>query len=345
MEGFKRWALTHFKGTQHDRKFSFMDRGKFGVSDDDIDRVWARYVSHVSRGAGPVYLIEIKSHPLFVMFYDVDIDSDMSEDDICSATENIIATTLTSAKWKGPGVAAACFRPSKKGVHIVFPGTSVDAATAKILVRSMPALAGITLDDTVYRQGTGLRALFSAKHADDLTAYVPWMMMEDGIFGPMKNVSPSVSNMKLFSVVCPDSPVLRVAVAALKKRPRSLSPVIMRKASTDKTSADSASTDTLRSIGALCTSCSVTGVTRFNGATVVKTDCRHCPNMERPHKSATIYFVIACTAAEISLRRKCFCRCSRKGLFSVTCREMDRMVRPFPLPRKSNKMCEILEKI
>jgi hypothetical protein len=328
---FRRWALDTYpfgRGFQ----FLFLDKGKVSVPEEQKRAFLERYAEEVRQGRS-IRLVEVKTQPLFVMFYDIDAGGGVDVPTLEQNVRRLISSTLQVAGGRAGScvVVASCFRRHKKGVHVVFPQWEVDSTMA-LLVRDAALRDGdplwdaaIQVDGSVYREGTGLRMLYSAKTGTDVATYVPWLR-QDGCqplqrwrcAATQDDMVEALNKFGVQSDVC-GTPAAQPGLGVPASGAHAL-------------------TDALRDVGALCAGCSITKCVCLTPGKKfgLRTDCRHCRNMPHVgHSSATIYFVLRLDEQRIHLVQRCYCRCATTHgrLYHKPCERLAVPVRPFPLRR------------
>ena len=151
-----------------------------------------------------LYVVEKKTSPCFKFFVDIDYVGNVELDfeKLCTEMHSIVNL--------GPCVIAKA-HPRKKGdgtkygVHVVWPESVVDKASAnslrlKILDEFGHDEWGKIIDSSVY-SGSGLRMLWSYKNEQGSTPYVPWAKIStQNKFEVFSNVYPCLEFLKMFTI-------------------------------------------------------------------------------------------------------------------------------------------------
>ena len=314
---FKRWALSRFKtpdaNANAHKSFLFLDKGKVTVTSQvDYDALLETYVRAI-RSGGIIRLVEVKSHPTFPFFCDLDFgkcDADtVRHVSIQFARAGLACSGVSSA------VLASCFRTSKSGVHIVFPGSRADQQQALAWRDEMLRIVGKewtdVFDASVFRKGVGLRMLYAAKTGDD-AAYVPWFSVTATDVTDIE--TDMLSSLKLFSVA-------DWTAAIPKPETPSISGALVW-------------TRALTEIGIKAMQHgSVTKVHQVSPNEIrLNTDSRFCVNISRLHHSATVYFIVRKDYGKLYLYQRCHCRCEGVArTFGKSCKHLNALMFPFPL--------------
>lgn len=341
--GFKTSCLTKWKpsAVRHPCEFFFLDNGKFNIRHEDVPYMLSHYV-HAILSNETISLVEVKTEPFFVWFIDLDFkSSETIPDDFIISVGKTIQASISECRTRC--AVAISRKPSKTGVHMVFPDVVLCRTRANELRQRCLTLMqkndkfklidSTTFDDSVYRARTGLRVLYSTKGKNDLHTYVPNYLLDlEGECGVLDS-NVTLENMKLFSIQYHgggnELPIISRHISRLltnsrrgSERPFSfddalcsteewpkLTELLMRFYSKEK------NPQTL--------------LTRrvMNGEdwVVFGSKSNACLNVKYGvHSNATIYFVCEITKQNIVIRQKCFSGCdTSRNRISGTCQRFN----------------------
>ena len=247
----------------------------------------------------------------------------------------------------------------KYGVHLIFPGIYVNSPIAlkarETLLEAIPDAFDDTftmpknswedvIDDSVYR-ANGLRMLYSHKGRVENRAYVPTGVIENTA---IRQIKPSVSEARDILHSCS----LRMCTATLTpchggeheiadtEDTHRVDGLVIGKCVSIAPYLDA--TESLRQhLPDVYKNVSFVGAFQTDHAVMLKTNSRYCYNIQREHRTSTVYLVVT----KHGVSQRCYCRKDEYG-----CRQYHGPDTPLPvsvvrefLPRAETKFLDDIE--